>query len=178
MSKRLIKLTEVDYKDIRSILTSIIDSYENIRGLTMYMNFITKDTLEYYLKAPIHDYLFGVKIKEDITLDSNVIELYYHDNYKGYINSLYGMFVTDHINLFDNNKSVTLPDRYIVNKDAAILFYGNNKTIVRRSRGDKVDPIKAFLWAYFLRNTGMSRTKANKYLQKVWKAAVEEIHKK
>lgn len=42
------------------------------------------------------------------------------------MNSLYGKLVT-YINLFDNNKSVTLPDRYIVNKDACILFYDKIK---------------------------------------------------
>lgn len=176
MSKRVLKITKEGYENIRDTLIPFIKSYENIRNLTMYMNFITKNTLEYYLNAPIHDYLFGVKINMDNHLNTDTIVLRYNDSNnlfdKMKMNSLYGMFVQDNV------KHITLPDRYIVNKDAAILFYGNNKTIVRRSRGDKVDPIKAFLWAYFLRNTGMSRTKANKYLQKVWKAAVEEIHKK
>ena len=61
-----------------------------------------------------------------------------------------------------------LPDKYIVNKDAAILFWSNNKkTVVKRCKEDKSDPIKAFLWAYFEEKSGLSRTKANKYLEEV-----------
>lgn len=161
MSKRVIKLIEKDYEWLRASLIPYIDSYDNIKELTIVMNTNTKDKLEYYLKAPIFDKLFGAKIKLSSINDNTVIFDYNDSN-----------------NLFDNNKSVTLPERYIVNKDAAILFYGNNKTIVKRSKGDKIDSVKAFLWAYFLRNTGMSRTKANKYLFNVWKLAQEEIHKK
>ena len=61
-----------------------------------------------------------------------------------------------------------LPDKYIVNKDAAILFWSNNKkTVIKRCKEDKSDPIKAFLWAYFEEKSGLSRTKANKYLEEV-----------
>lgn len=63
-----------------------------------------------------------------------------------------------------------LPARYIVNDDACILFWdskGKTKTVVKRCKDDNIDPIKAFLWAYFEKTSGMSKTKANKYLQKV-----------
>lgn len=64
----------------------------------------------------------------------------------------------------------SLPVRYIVNDDACILFWdskGKTKTVVKRCKDDNIDPIKAFLWAYFEKTSGMSKTKANKYLQKV-----------
>lgn len=64
----------------------------------------------------------------------------------------------------------SLPARYIVNDDACILFWdskGKTKTVVKRCKDDNIDPIKAFLWAYFEKTSGMSKTKANKYLQKV-----------
>jgi hypothetical protein len=64
----------------------------------------------------------------------------------------------------------SLPVRYIVNDDACILFWdskGKVKTVVKRCKDDNIDPIKAFLWAYFEKTSGMSKTKANKYLQKV-----------
>lgn len=67
-------------------------------------------------------------------------------------------------------KDSKLPARYIVNDDACILFWdskGKSKTIVKRCKDDDIDPIKAFLWAYFEKTSGMSKTKANKYLQKV-----------
>ena len=71
-------------------------------------------------------------------------------------------------------KPVTmLPKRYIVNKDACILFWddkGKDKVVVKRCKEDSVDPIKAFLWAYFEKTSGLSKTKANKYLQNVEKS--------
>jgi len=69
-----------------------------------------------------------------------------------------------------NNSNKNLPARYIVNDDACILFWdskGKTKTVVKRCKDDNIDPIKAFLWAYFEKTSGMSKTKANKYLQKV-----------
>lgn len=70
--------------------------------------------------------------------------------------------------LSNNREFMILPDRYIINEDACVLFdsYGN-KTVVKRCKEDESDPIKAFLWAYFLKNCGMSRTKANKYLENI-----------
>lgn len=182
MSKRVLKLTEKDYKHIREFLIPYIDSYENTEELTILMNHNTKHKIEYYLEAPIFDYVFGVKI-EIVNIKNDVVLLNYNDSVNKYIkndiintrylmNSLYGMFSGGY------TKNPTLPDKYIVNKDACILFYGNNKTIVRRSKGDKVDPVKAFLWAYFLRNAGMTRTKANKYLHKVSRTFLETIYKK
>lgn len=59
-----------------------------------------------------------------------------------------------------------LPVRQIINKGATILFWADgDKTIVRRSKGDKFDKTKGFLWAYFLKHCGMSRSKANKFLE-------------
>lgn len=66
--------------------------------------------------------------------------------------------------------ATNLPKRYIVNDKACILFYddkGKDKVVVKRCKDDKSDPIKAFLWAYFEKTSGLSKTKANKYLAKV-----------
>lgn len=61
-----------------------------------------------------------------------------------------------------------LPKRYIINDGATILFWNNtDKTVVKRSSEDSFDPVKGFLWAYFQKTSGMSRTKANKYLRKI-----------
>lgn len=58
--------------------------------------------------------------------------------------------------------------RYIINKNATILFWSDgDKTIVRRSKEDKYDKVKGFLWAYFQKTSGMSKTKANKYLSEL-----------
>lgn len=61
-----------------------------------------------------------------------------------------------------------IPDRYIINDGATILFWRDGtKTIVKRSDNDEFDPIKGFLWAYFQKHCGLSKTKANKYLWKI-----------
>lgn len=61
-----------------------------------------------------------------------------------------------------------MPKRYIVNKDAAILFWNDDtKTVVKRAKDDELDVEKAFLWAYFQKCSGLSRTKANKYLKEL-----------
>jgi len=63
---------------------------------------------------------------------------------------------------------INLPKKYIVNADAAILFWDDGeKTVVKRCEDDDTDVVKAFLWAYFLKHSGLSRTKANKYLKEV-----------
>jgi hypothetical protein len=63
-----------------------------------------------------------------------------------------------------------LPKKYIINKDAAILFWSNDKqdkTIVKRTKKDKPDKKLAFLTAYFQKHSGMTKTQANKYLDEL-----------
>lgn len=67
----------------------------------------------------------------------------------------------------DTSEYESLPSKKIINKDACILFFGDRKYIVRRMDGDKSDPEKAFLLAYFLAKSGLSRTKANKYIENI-----------
>ena len=58
-----------------------------------------------------------------------------------------------------------LPKKVIINKNATVLIWNDDqKTIVKLSKEDKFDKEKGFLWAYFLKTTGMSRNQANKYL--------------
>ena len=61
-----------------------------------------------------------------------------------------------------------LPERYIINKKATILFWKDGtKTIVKKSKDDKYDKEKAFLIAYFHKHCGTSRNQANKYLKEL-----------
>lgn len=61
-----------------------------------------------------------------------------------------------------------LPERYIINKNATILFWKDGeKTIIKRSKNDKFDKRLAFLTAYFQKHCGMSKNKANKYLDEL-----------
>lgn len=72
-----------------------------------------------------------------------------------------------------------LPKRYILNQDACILFWhDDSKTVVKRSKDDKQDPVKGFLWAYFQKHSGMSRTKANDYLREIEATYKEAINGK
>lgn len=68
-----------------------------------------------------------------------------------------------------SNKVLTpLPTKYILNQDACILFWSDgDKTIVKKAEDDMQDPVKGFLWAYFLKHSKLSRTKANKYLREI-----------
>lgn len=70
--------------------------------------------------------------------------------------------------------NVRLPQRYIINKNAGVLFWQDGtKTIVRRTKGDKHDKRVAFLTAYFQKMSGLSKNQANKYLDSL----VEEDEK-
>lgn len=67
-----------------------------------------------------------------------------------------------------NNSKKILPKHYIINNGATILFWDDGtKTIVKRAEDDIFDPVKSFLWAYFQKHSGLSKTKANKYLRKL-----------
>lgn len=64
--------------------------------------------------------------------------------------------------------SLGLPSKYIINENAAILFWEDGeKTIVKKSADDVFDKRIAFLTAYFQRHSGLSKTKANKFLKEL-----------
>lgn len=59
-------------------------------------------------------------------------------------------------------------EKYIVNKDAAILFWSDgDKIVVKRMKGDIPNKRMAFLYAYFQKTCGMSKTQANKFIDRV-----------
>lgn len=61
--------------------------------------------------------------------------------------------------------SSKLPKHYIINDGATILFWEDGtKTIVRRCEDDTYDKRLGFLTAYFQKNSGLSKNKANKFL--------------
>ena len=61
-----------------------------------------------------------------------------------------------------------IPKKYIINRKATVLIWEDgSKTIIRKSEDDRHDPIKAFLWAFFEKKSGLTRTKANQYLRKI-----------
>ena len=69
------------------------------------------------------------------------------------------------LNLSKEKIKVDLPERYIINENATILFWKNGeKTIVKKCEEDLFNPRLAFLTAFFQHYCGMSKNKANKYL--------------
>lgn len=160
--------------------------YRNIspNKATIYMNSVTYYELREQVKAthkiyanfdieydPIHrNYgtFYNIPIQIDNTMEPLMFRLREEDNYMAndlritgdlYMNSFRGGF-TKVLPLLE------LPTRYIINDGAVILFWDDGtKTIVKRSEDDNFDPVKGFLWAYFQKHSGLSKTKANKYLR-------------
>jgi RNase P subunit RPR2 len=66
----------------------------------------------------------------------------------------------------ENEVNEILPTRYIINDDATILFWSDgDKTIVKKTKNDTYDKRLGFLYAYFQKTSGLSRSKANKYIE-------------
>jgi len=71
----------------------------------------------------------------------------------------------DELNEIKSLNKCDLPERYIINEDATILFWKNGeKTIVKRCKDDEFNLRLGFLTAFFQHYCGMSKNKANKYL--------------
>ena len=67
--------------------------------------------------------------------------------------------------LIQKIKGNRVPERYIINTNATIIFWKDgDKTIVKRTKDDDFNARLGFLTAYFQKHSGMSRTQANKYL--------------
>lgn len=81
-------------------------------------------------------------------------------------------------------KTTELPERYIINENATILFWKDGeKTIVKKCEDDEFNPRLAFLTAFFQHYCGMSKNKANKFLanleiEKKQKSKEEKIEEK
>ncbi len=82
-------------------------------------------------------------------------------------------------NLSETKITLSLPERYIINENATILFWKNGeKTIVKRCADDEFNPRLAFLTAFWQHYCGMSKNKANKYLANLQVEEVKEKEKK
>lgn len=67
---------------------------------------------------------------------------------------------------FKKNNTDNLPKKYIINNNATILLWKDGtKTIVKRTKEDEYNKTLSFLWAYFQKTSGLSKTKANKYIK-------------
>lgn len=64
-----------------------------------------------------------------------------------------------------------LPRKVLFNdrKQATTILYGDKATVVKATKGDKYDRKYGFLMAYFQATCGLSKNKANKYLEEIVK---------
>lgn len=73
-----------------------------------------------------------------------------------------------------------IPKKVIINKGATIIIWKDEtKTIVKKSPDDEFNAELSFLRAYFLKASGLSRNKANKYIDKIldeYRKSLEDNH--
>lgn len=123
-----------------NILTPQFNTYTGEYGNVLGLDIDIDNTLE----------PFTFMIKEDKQMDFNNINI---PNFLGG----YG---------FTPRNKKNLPKKYIINKGATVLFWEDGtKTVVKRAKDDEYNKIVGFLWAYFQKTSGLSRTKANEYLR-------------
>lgn len=162
-------------EEIRMLINEY-ERYNSTRDCNLYMDYDTYRQLEYEINSrknicinyePMcRDYgtIFGLPIKIDNELKPLVFMIKEDIDMAKYGGGI--TFGIDNFTYYPTNKK--LPKRYIANDGACILFWEDgSKTVVKRSEDDSIDPVKGFLWAYFQKNSGMSKTKANKYLRAI-----------
>ena len=67
----------------------------------------------------------------------------------------------------DIKGSNTMPDSIIINGDNTVVKRNNERVILRKSKEDEMNLEYAFLYGYFLLNSGMSKTKASEFLKSI-----------
>lgn len=160
--------------------------YNDLDNATLYIHPLTYDRLfnelskstQYYYVGVNGDFILGLKIKQDPRVSPYHLLIKEEDNMEIDRDSIT-------INIGGRQSGLTfrsynrLPKKYILNQDACILFWhDDSKTVVKKADDDIQDPVKGFLWAYFLKHSGMSRTKANKYLREIDDCYKEVINDK
>lgn len=157
--------------------------YKDLDNAILYLHPITYDRLLAENSGAIYymDFgatkIMGIKIKVDQRVRPYYLLIREEDNFmereycKNDVDSLdaYRYAFFGGRGAGKSNKVLTpLPTKYILNQDACILFWSDDsKTIVKKAEDDMQDPVKGFLWAYFLKHSKLSRTKANKYLREI-----------
>ena len=71
---------------------------------------------------------------------------------------------------FPNNlrQFKNLPEHYVINKKVVMLQWSKeDKTVIKLSEGDDFNVRLGFLIAYFQHTSGLSKSKANKYLDEL-----------
>ena len=107
--------------------------------------------------------------KDDLFIRGNMVTEFIIDNLSSEIKIVaheQGVFKSGQPNIITAGNQKLLQKKYIINKNATILFWDDGtKTVVKRSQNDEYNKILGFLWAYFHKTSGLSKTKANKYIK-------------
>lgn len=100
-----------------------------------------------------------------INIELDTVNYFFKDPREERINRLNEKIKWLYEKLAEKEEKVDLPERYIINDGATILFWKDgSKTVVKRASDDEFNPRLAYLTAFFQRYCGMSKNKANKYL--------------
>lgn len=160
--------------EIRKLQYSWLKYNGSTHNCKLYMSYITYQELQREANTLPHitdirycsnfnvDRVFGLDIDIDNTLEPFTFMI--KEDRKMNVNKI------NIPNMFDNDRETKpkkqLPTKYILNQDAGILFWEDGtKTVVKRAKDDEYNKIMGFLWAYFQKTSGLSRTKANEYLR-------------
>ena len=156
------------YKDLdNAVLYLHPSTYDRLlaedTGAIYYMNFVATKIMGLKIKIDPRVRPYHLLIREEDIMDREYFK-YDVDSLNAYIYAFEGQRGAG-----KSSKVLTpLPTKYILNQDACILFWSDgDKTIVKKAEDDMQDPVKGFLWAYFLKHSKLSRTKANKYLREI-----------
>lgn len=139
----------------------------NTRYCKLYMNIVTYEQLKKEMSIYSSTYtgnfasVFGLDIEIDNTMESFTFMIK-EDKEMNFNNiNIPNMWAKGGI-----IPAKKLPKKYIINRGATVLFWEDGtKTVVKRAKDDEYNKIMGFLWAYFQKTSGLSRTKANEYLR-------------
>ena len=139
----------------------------NARYCKLYMNIVTYEQLKKEISiysntyTGIYDSVFGLDIEINNTMESFTFMI--KEDKEMNIPNIKIPNMWAKCEFIPVKK---LPKKYIINKGATVLFWEDGtKTVVKRAKDDEYNKIMGFLWAYFQKTSGLSRTKANEYLR-------------
>lgn len=181
MRESIAKLVSANEMTDKQLIDEIMHTIERLKKktcdsnedrYTIYVGGYIWYTLNDY-KYIMHDYcsritkhlLYGHEIKHNEMLQPYEIRIIYegrdYDMAPDYRRFYYGI---------RNKDKEKLPRKVVINKKkkaTTLLWEDDEATVVKKSKDDKEDYEKAFLWGYFLKQSGLSKTQANKYIQKI-----------
>ncbi len=157
-----INIGEIKY----NIENFIFDTHNDKDDIRLYVSMELRYMLE-ISHCMIFEYgktnkIFGVPVYIDRKLEFNEIRIEErNDNMNISFDTIDYRF-----NIKNESK---LPDKVQFNKKkkATTLIFDDDAVVVKQNKNDKEDYEKAFLWAYFIKKSGLSKTKASKYIDKI-----------